>query len=76
MSNQTFNDLYMTISRKDKHHIKVRNKIVTDCKISTPVFYNWIKGITAIPHWAKPIICEIMKMPHSVLFPEDNDTSI
>jgi hypothetical protein len=72
MVQKTLNDFYMNLSRKDKYHVKVRNKIVTECKISTTIFYNWLKGLTSVPHWARPIIAEIMDVPLSELFPEDN----
>jgi len=74
MNSQNFNDVYMNLSRKDKFHIKVRNEIVTKCRISTSIFYNWMKGITPVPHWALPVISDILNKPVNELFPEyDSD---
>ena len=70
MTNSNFKLAYMNLSRVDKYHVKIRNKIVHECKISTQIFYNWVKDITPVPHWAKPIIAEIMDKPQSELFPE------
>ena len=70
MTNSKFKITYMNLSRIDKYNVNVRNKIVNECKISTQIFYNWVKDITPVPHWAKPIISKIMSIPQSELFPE------
>lgn len=70
MQNQKLYDAYMSISRKNKEYLQVRDRIIKECKISSHVFYNWIKGITPVPHWAKPRICEVLGIPESVLFKE------
>ena len=70
MVNNKFQDAYMDLSRRNKHHIKVRTKIENACKISTPIFYNWLKGITPVPHWAKGSIAAIFNMQKEELFPE------
>lgn len=72
MSSNEFEDVYMGLSRKNKFHIKVRTKIENACKITTPIFYNWLKGITPVPHWAKGSISEILELPQEELFPENN----
>ncbi len=76
MTNNTFKIAYMSLPRMDKRNVKLRNKIVTECKISTPIFYNWVKGITPVPHWAKPIISEIMQIPQTELFPNETPEQI
>lgn len=70
MNTNNFEDAYMNLSRKNKYHIKIRTEIEKACQISTAIFYNWLKGITPVPHWAKGRIAEILKMPESELFPE------
>lgn len=64
-------DVYMNLSRKDKNHIKKRNKIVTECNVSTPIFYNWLRGLTPVPTLAQPIIAEILGVSIEILFPEN-----
>jgi hypothetical protein len=64
-------DVYMNLPRKEGYHVKIRDRIVFDCKISTYVFYNWINGITIIPPLAKPIIANILELPESELFTDD-----
>ncbi len=61
---------YNKIPRTNKEKIKIRNKLVTKCGISTSIFYNWLRGATEIPELAKPVISEVMKIPMSELFPE------
>jgi len=72
MSKNNFKNVYMNLSRADKKHIKLRNQIVTECNISTPIFYNWTKGITPVPHWAQPIISKILSVPVEELFVTEN----
>jgi hypothetical protein len=71
MNNKEFSNQYMNLSRMHKYHINVRNEIVNKCQISTPIFYNWSKGITPVPHWAKPIIAGIMQVEVYKLFPDN-----
>jgi len=70
MQNFKFKNAYLSIPRIDKRSIKTRDKIVNECKISTTIFYNWLKGITPVPHWAKPIISKIMEKEQTELFPK------
>ena len=70
MYGNQFKTAYMNLPRVDKHNVKIRNKIVSKCEISTAIFYNWLKGFTPVPHWAKPSIAEILNKPVNELFPE------
>jgi len=70
MKNETFTVEYKNLPHSEKQHIAIRAQIIERCKISQSVFYNWICGTTSVPHWAKPRISEIMKIPQSELFPE------
>lgn len=67
--NKNFKKIYYNLSRENKQHIHIRNKIVLECKISTPIFYNWVKGITPVPDLAKPIISKILNISEDVIFP-------
>lgn len=70
MKYSKFSEVYMNLPRQNKFNVRKRNEIVTECKISTTIFYNWLKGITSIPELAKPIIAKQLNMTVSELFPE------
>jgi hypothetical protein len=70
MYNSKLKQAYYSLSREDKHHTYIRNKICYECNVGTANFYCWLSGRTAVPHLAKPVIAEIMKMPVEELFPE------
>jgi len=72
MKKNDFKNYYMSLPRADKYNVKKRNQIVNECKISTPIFYNWVKGITPVPHWAQPIISKILGVPVEELFAVEN----
>ncbi len=71
MPNTEFKKAYMDLPRIDKHNIRKRDLITKKCRVSTPIFYNWVKGITPIPFWAKPLIAEIMQIDKDILFPPE-----
>ena len=48
---------------------KLRNKIINECEIQHSTFYSWLSR-KKIPALAQKVICEIMNIPQSKLFPE------
>ncbi len=68
-TSKEFKTYYMSLPRTDRNHVILRNNVVSECKISTTIFYNWLKGLTPVPHWAKPIIAKVFGVPVSELFP-------
>ncbi|MFN8255460.1 MAG: hypothetical protein U0W24_07210 [Bacteroidales bacterium] len=70
MKNEKFSEAYFKLSRKNRYHIQIRNRIAFECKVSTAIVYNWLTGQTSVPELAKPVIAKIMQIPVSELFEE------
>lgn len=70
MKNQKFSDAYMNLTRKNKYHLKVRNEIINECRISSTVFYNWVSGVTNVPFFFQDIVAKHLNMKKEELFQE------
>lgn len=70
MKNQAFSAFYYSVSRFNREHLRVRNKIVEACEVSSSVFYNWTKGVTSVPKHHQKTIAEVTGKEISELFPE------
>ncbi len=69
MKNEAFAAYYNNMPRTGRQHIKMRDKIVSACSVSTHVFYNWVRGITQIPHHLHQSIAETTGKDRDELFP-------
>lgn len=67
-----FIDYYQNLkSVKEKRNL--RNEIIKQTRVSYPTFYSWIRRKT-FPYMVQEKISEILHLPHSELFPEENET--
>ena len=48
---------------------KLRNEIIQECEIQHSTFYSWLSR-KKIPALAQKVICKMMNIPQSELFPE------
>ncbi len=70
MKNEAFATYYNSMPRIGRQHVKMRDKIVAACAVSTHVFYNWVRGITKIPLHLQDKIVETTGKDRNELFPE------
>ena len=76
MNKSQFQITYMSLPRTNKNHIKIRNKIISACGVSSAIFYNWLKGLTQVPPLAQKEISKILNKSQCELFPiEENEYS-
>lgn len=72
MKNSVFIQVYKTLPRANKERSKKRDEIIKKCGITLSIFYNWKSGITPIPAEYQETISEILNIPVSKLFNENN----
>jgi hypothetical protein len=66
----TFKDYYKQLGKRDPQ-IELRNRIISECGISTATFYKWLNRKTdTIPKLARQKISEITGIPVEDLFPD------
>jgi hypothetical protein len=64
-----FRTYYQSISDKMERR-KIREKIINSTKIQMPTFYLWLRS-NRVPHLAQEKISQIIGMPQSELFPDN-----
>jgi len=69
-----FTDYFRSIEPRELKR-SIRNKISAECDIQQPTFYLWLRT-NKYPSLAKQKIAEILKMPLSELFPENETINI
>lgn len=62
--------IYNNLPRTKNGRFKIRNQICNELNISVAIFYNYLKGVTPVPHLAKPIIAKLLNFEEREVFKE------
>jgi hypothetical protein len=61
-------EVYMKLSQIDGPII--RDKIIAECGITKPIFYNWMDGKTPVPKLCRIVVANHLKVSETELFAE------